>query len=93
MSRILAGRYQLAEKIGEGGMAVVYKARCAILDRWVAVKILRDQYATNLEFVKRFQHEAKAAARVTHPNIVSIYDVGEDQDAILLSWNMSKVRP
>lgn len=67
------------EKIGEGGMAVVYKARCTFLDRWVAIKILRDQYANNPEFVDRFQREARAAARLAHPNIVSIYDVGEDQ--------------
>lgn len=79
MSQMLAQRYELVEKIGEGGMAVVYKARCTYLDRWVAVKILRDQYANNPEFVDRFQREARAAARLAHPNIVSIYDVGEDQ--------------
>ncbi|MFY9188652.1 MAG: Stk1 family PASTA domain-containing Ser/Thr kinase [bacterium] len=76
---MLANRYELMEKIGEGGMAVVYKARCTFLDRWVAIKILRDQYANNPEFVDRFQREARAAARLAHPNIVSIYDVGEDQ--------------
>lgn len=79
MSQMLANRYELMEKIGEGGMAVVYKARCTFLDRWVAIKILRDQYANNHEFVDRFQREARAAARLAHPNIVSIYDVGEDQ--------------
>lgn len=79
MSQMLANRYELMEKIGEGGMAVVYKARCTFLDRWVAIKILRDQYANNPEFVDRFQREARAAARLAHPNIVSIYDVGEDQ--------------
>ncbi len=76
---MLARRYELIEKIGEGGMAVVYKARCTYLDRWVAIKVLRDQYANNPEFVDRFQREARAAARLAHPNIVSIYDVGEDQ--------------
>ncbi|MGI6597625.1 MAG: Stk1 family PASTA domain-containing Ser/Thr kinase [bacterium] len=76
---MLANRYELMEKIGEGGMAVVYKTRCTFLDRWVAIKILRDQYANNPEFVDRFQREARAAARLAHPNIVSIYDVGEDQ--------------
>lgn len=79
MSQMLANRYELMEKIGEGGMAVVYKTRCTFLDRWVAIKILRDQYANNPEFVDRFQREARAAARLAHPNIVSIYDVGEDQ--------------
>jgi len=79
VSQMLANRYELMEKIGEGGMAVVYKARCTFLDRWVAIKILRDQYANNPEFVDRFQREARAAARLAHPNIVSIYDVGEDQ--------------
>jgi beta-lactam-binding protein with PASTA domain/tRNA A-37 threonylcarbamoyl transferase component Bud32 len=79
VSQMLANRYELMEKIGEGGMAVVYKTRCTFLDRWVAIKILRDQYANNPEFVDRFQREARAAARLAHPNIVSIYDVGEDQ--------------
>ncbi|NLG85801.1 MAG: protein kinase [Firmicutes bacterium] len=79
MPSMLAERYELVEKIGEGGMAVVYKARCTYLDRWVAIKVLRDQYASNPEFLDRFQREARAAARLAHPNIVSIYDVGEDQ--------------
>lgn len=79
MLTMLAQRYELIEKIGEGGMAVVYKARCTYLDRWVAVKILRDQYASNPDFLNRFQREARAAAKLAHPNIVSIYDVGEDQ--------------
>ena len=73
MSQMLANRYELMEKIGEGGMAVVYKARCTFLDRWVAIKILRDQYANNPEFVDRFQREARAAARLAHPNICLLY--------------------
>ena len=80
------------EKIGEGGMAVVYKARCTFLDRWVAIKILRDQYANNPEFVDRFQREARAAARLAHPNIVSIYDVGEDQGRHFIVMSMYKVK-
>ncbi|MDK2784212.1 MAG: eukaryotic-like serine/threonine-protein kinase [Bacillota bacterium] len=78
MAELLAGRYELMETIGAGGMAVVIKARCTLLDRLVAIKLLRDQYAANQEFLDRFQREARAAARLSHPNIVSIYDVGQE---------------
>lgn len=61
-----------------GGMATVYKARCHVLNRYVAVKILRDEFTTDSEFVRRFNTEAQAAASLTHPNIVSIYDVGNE---------------
>jgi len=76
--RILGNRYELIEKIGGGGMAVVYKARCRLLNRYVAVKILRTEFTNDEEFVKRFRIEAQAAASLSHPNIVSIYDVGEE---------------
>lgn len=78
MAELLAGRYELMETIGAGGMAIVIKAHCTLLDRPVAIKILRDQYAANQEFLDRFQREARAAARLSHPNIVSIYDVGQE---------------
>ena len=76
--RILSGRYILEEKLGSGGMAEVYHARDKLLDRTVAVKILHAAYRSDVEFVERFRREAQAAARLSHPNIVSIYDVGED---------------
>lgn len=76
--RILGGRYELIEKIGEGGMAIVYKARCRILDRIVAVKMLKDEYSNDAVFVEKFRTEALSVARISHPNIVNIYDVGQE---------------
>ena len=78
LGRILSGRYELEEKIGSGGMAEVYCAHDNSLDRLVAVKILHEAYRNDLEFVEKFTDEAKAAARLAHPNIVNIYDVGID---------------
>jgi len=71
-------RYQIVKTIGEGGMANVYLAYDTILDRNVAVKVLRGDLATDEKFVRRFQREALSASSLTHPNIVEIYDVGED---------------
>lgn len=76
--KLLGNRYEIIEKIGNGGMATVYKATDKVLKRYVAVKILRDEFTTDEEFIKRFEVEAQSAARLTHPNIVSIYDVGVD---------------
>lgn len=75
---ILGNRYQLRDLIGVGGMAKVYKATDRLLQRDVAIKILKDQYAEDDEFVKKFSNEALSAARLTHVNIVSVYDIGED---------------
>lgn len=72
------GRYQIVRTIGEGGMANVYLAYDTILEREVAVKVLRGDLSTDEKFVKRFQREAKAASSLNHPNIVEMYDVGED---------------
>ncbi len=74
--KLLGNRYEMVEKIGNGGMSTVYKAMDKVLKRNVAVKILRDEFTTDEEFIKRFEAEAQSAARLTHPNIVSIYDVG-----------------
>ena len=74
--KLLGNRYEMIEKIGNGGMSTVYKAMDKVLKRNVAVKILRDEFTTDEEFIKRFEAEAQSAARLTHPNIVSIYDVG-----------------
>lgn len=79
VGRVIGNRYEIIEKIGEGGMATVYKAKCNILKRYVAVKVLRDEFTTDEEFIKRFNTEAQAAASLTHPNIVSIYDVGHEE--------------
>lgn len=76
--RLLGNRYEVIEKIGNGGMATVYKAKCHVLNRYVAIKILRDEFTTDEEFIKRFEVEAQSAASITHPNIVSVYDVGVD---------------
>ncbi len=78
--QILGNRYELIEKIGGGGMALVYKARCNLLNRYVAVKILRSEFTNDEEFVKRFRIEAQSAASLSHPNIVSIYDVGRENN-------------
>lgn len=73
---LLSDRYEIIKKVGNGGMATVYKAKDTLLNRFVAVKILRDEFTTDQEFIKRFEVEAQAAASITHPNIVSVYDVG-----------------
>ena len=74
------GRYKLLDMVGGGGMANVYLARDMILDRDVALKILRMDFNNDDEFIKRFNREAQSATSLVHPNIVSIYDVGEDGD-------------
>ena len=76
--KLLGNRYEMIEKVGNGGMSTVYKATDKVLKRNVAVKILRDEFTTDEEFIKRFEAEAQSAARLTHANIVSIYDVGVD---------------
>lgn len=78
VGKLLSERYDIIEKIGEGGMATVYKAKCKLLNRYVAVKVLRDEFAKDIQFVKRFRAEAQSAASLAHPNIVSVYDVGEE---------------
>ncbi|WP_196592259.1 Stk1 family PASTA domain-containing Ser/Thr kinase [Pectinatus frisingensis] len=75
--QILAERYELIERIGDGGMAAVYRAHDQLLDRYVAVKILHPQFANDEEFIVRFKKEAQGAAKLSHVNIVNIYDVGE----------------
>ncbi len=77
----LGGRYELLARVGGGGMALVYKARDILLNRFVAVKVLRQQFMHDEEFIRRFRREAQAAASLSHPNIVSIYDVGQEEDA------------
>ncbi|MCS7282451.1 MAG: Stk1 family PASTA domain-containing Ser/Thr kinase [Anaerolineae bacterium] len=75
---LLNGRYRLVELIGSGGMALVYKGVDTLLHRPVAIKILREAYASDPAFLARFQREARSAAQLDHPNIVTVYDVGQD---------------
>ena len=75
IGKMLNNRYEVLEKIGNGGMATVYKAKCHVLNRYVAIKILKDEFTTDSEFIKKFNSEAQSAARLAHPNIVQIYDV------------------
>lgn len=75
---VLAGRYELIEKIGDGGMAIVYKAKCRVLKRYVAIKILKPEFTQDAKFVENFRRESHAAASLSHPNIVSVYDVGQE---------------
>ena len=75
IGKMLNNRYEILEKIGNGGMATVYKAKCHVLNRYVAIKILKEEFTTDSEFIKKFKTEAQSAASLTHPNIVSIYDV------------------
>jgi serine/threonine-protein kinase len=75
IGKMLNNRYEVLEKIGNGGMATVYKAKCHVLNRYVAIKILKDEFTTDSEFIKKFNSEAQSAASLAHPNIVQIYDV------------------
>lgn len=75
---LIGDRYEILEKIGSGGMSDVYKARCHKLNRFVAIKVLKTEYSQDATFVKKFRVEAQSAAGLSHPNIVNVYDVGED---------------
>ena len=81
IGRLLDGRYEILEVLGTGGMAVVYKARCHRLNRLVAIKILKDEFTQDEELRRRFQAESQAVAMLSHPNIVSIYDVSSSGGA------------
>lgn len=88
--KLLGSRYEIIEKIGNGGMATVYKAKDLVLKRYVAVKILREEYTTDNEFIKRFNTEAESAASLTHPNIVSVYDVGKEGNLYYIVMELIK---
>ena len=83
----LDGRYEIHELLGVGGMAVVYRAYDTIDDRVVAIKILKDEFAGNSEFLRRFRNESKAIAVLSHPNIVKVYDVSFGDGCSISSWN------
>lgn len=80
LGKVLGNRYTIVEKIGEGGMAIVYKAKCSLLNRYVAIKVLRYEFINDEEFIEKFRREAQAAASLSHANIVNVYDVGMEDD-------------
>jgi len=80
VSKIFGGRYEVLERIGAGGMAIVYKAKDLLLNRVVTIKVLREQFVSDEDFIRRFRREAQSAASLSHPNIVSVYDVGKEGD-------------
>lgn len=93
MSKLLAGRYELIDRIGEGGMAVVYKAKDRLLNRYIAVKILRPEFTKDVQFVENFRQESQAAAGLQHPNIVSVYDVGTEGNIHYIVMELIDGRP
>jgi serine/threonine-protein kinase len=84
MTEILNDRYRLDKKLGQGGMALVYQATDLMLERTIAVKILRKTFSTSLPFQERFKEEARAAANLTHPNIVTVHDFGFDKGRLFI---------
>lgn len=90
IGKMLNNRYEILEKIGNGGMAIVYKAKCHVLNRFVAIKILKDEFTTDSEFIKKFNSEAQSAASLTHFNIVSIYDVGNEDNLYYIVMELIK---
>ena len=78
VGHVLGGRYHLAELVGQGGMATIYRARDTKLGRDVALKVLRGEYGSDVSFLARFQREAQAAAQLNHPNVVAVFDYGQD---------------
>ncbi len=80
IGKVFNNRYQIIEKLGAGGTAIVYRAQDMLLHRMVTIKILREEYASNNEFVRRFRHEAQAVASLSHNNIVAVYDVGYEEN-------------
>ncbi|MDO5441361.1 MAG: Stk1 family PASTA domain-containing Ser/Thr kinase [Bacillota bacterium] len=92
-SRILAGRYELLEKIGEGGMAVVFKSRDRLLNRYVAIKILRPEFTKDAVFIESFRRESQMAAGLSHPNIVNIYDVGKEGNIYYIVMELMEGEP
>ncbi len=93
MSKLLAGRYELVDKIGEGGMAIVYRAKDRLLNRYVAIKVLRPEYTRDEQFIESFKRESQAAAGLTHQNIVAVYDVGKSGNINYIVMELVDGRP
>src|SRR5687768_10433614 len=89
---ILAGKYRIDERLNEGGMGTVYRATHVLMEKTVAIKVLRSSLAADEKIVARFSREARAASRISHPNALSVTDFGEDENGIdihvskFLSW-------
>ena len=81
---VLNNRYQLLERLGKGGMSDVFRARDLMLERYVAIKVLHEQYSEDESFQQRFRQEARAAANLSHPNIVTVHDFGLDQGQLFI---------
>ena len=83
---LLGGRYEILDILGVGGMAIVYKARCRVLNRYVAIKMLKEEFLQDEEFRRRFYNESQAVAKLSHNNIVAVYDVArtDTQDYIVM---------
>lgn len=79
IGKMLGNRYEILEKLGGGGMAIVYKSRDTFLNRYVTVKVLRPEFTSDEDFIRRFRREAQAVASLSHPNIVNIHDVGQEE--------------
>ena len=79
VGELICGRYELEELVGTGGMSSVYRAKDTLLERKVALKILHDSYGADEQLVERFRREARAVAQLSHPNIVTVIDRGEDE--------------
>ena len=84
VGKVLGNRYEILERLGGGGMAIVYKGRDTMLNRLVTIKVLRPEYTSDEDFVRRFRREARSVASLSHPNIVNIYDVGQESDVYYL---------
>jgi len=93
MTAVHYGRYEIIEELGKGSMGVVYRAYDPQIDRAVALKVLREDRVTSEDFVQRFLKEAKAIGRLSHPNIVTIYDVGEDHGTIFIAMELLEGTP
>ena len=84
IGKVLGNRYEIISKIGEGGMSVVYKAHCNVLNRTVAVKVLKEQYSHDEAFIIKFKNEALSVARLNSGYIINVYDVGKEDDIVYI---------
>ena len=90
IGKILGNRYEILERIGGGGMSVVYKAKCNVLNRFVAIKVLRQELTSDPDFIEKFKQESLSAASLTHPNIVNIYDTGMEDGIYYIVMELVK---
>src|SRR5918999_2490364 len=84
LGKVLAGKYRIDERLSEGGMGTVYRGTHVLMDKTVAIKVLRPSLAADEKIVARFSREARAASRISHPNAISVTDIGEDNGTVFL---------